>query len=346
MVKPHWILFPFSVMYGAVVRLRNLFFDIGVISIVDVGVPVISVGNMTAGGTGKTPMTVNIVRILRAAGKRPAVVSRGYGRMTKGTVVVCDGNTVLESADNGGDEPVLIAGLTQYAVVIADEDRVRGARTAVNDFGADVIVMDDGFQHRYLRRTKDILLIDAGQIPSSTHLIPAGYRREPMSSIHRAGAIVMTKMKNAEAGAAFVKNYTFGFAGQLFSSSFRPTGIRHIVGGIVQSLEIVQGHTAIAVCGIAAPEQFRKSLELCGVNVKQLFSFPDHHRFSVTDIEMIIASFRAANADFILTTEKDAVRLTGFQQQLSSLPVSALVMEAEVHQQEAWKAYLLDGILE
>jgi len=343
-VKPHWILFPFSIVYGLVVWLRNLFFEIGVLHSVDVGVPVISIGNNTAGGTGKTPLVVDVVRILMESGKKPAVISRGYGRVTHGTIVVCNGSDLLATAASAGDEPIQIARMTGHAIVIVDEDRVRGARKAIKDFGADVIVLDDGFQHRYLQRTKDIVLIDAQQPPFETMMIPAGYRRESMGSLKRADAIIVTKSESVSAAGVLLNDRRIDFEGEKFSSSYQPVGIKHLFGGIEQSLEILKGRTAVVFCGIAKPESFLKQLNACGVIIQYSEVFPDHHRFTDADISSVINRFQSSSADFILTTEKDAARLDEFEDRLTTLPVSALMMNVDVHQKEEWKQYLLDGL--
>jgi tetraacyldisaccharide 4'-kinase len=332
-------------LYALAVWLRNLFFEIGLLPVSDIGVPVISIGNITAGGTGKTPMTANVVKILQNAGKRPAVISRGYGRVSGGTVIACDGKSIQASPLMAGDEPVLLARMTDNAIVVADEDRVRGARTAVKQYGADVIVLDDGFQHRYLHRTKDIVLVDTHQLPFSTMLIPAGYRREPMGSLKRATAVMVTKAGSASEAATVMQDERMGYGGRTFSSEFTPVGIKHVFGGVGQSLEILKGHSAVVFCGIAGPEAFLKHLNECGITVREQFIFPDHHRFTDAEIAEIVASFHAAKADFILTTEKDAVRLGEFESRLVTLPVSALVMELVIHQQEAWRTYILDGIV-
>ena len=126
-----------------------------------------------------------------------------------------------------------------------------------------------------------------------------------------------------------------------FSSSFQPSGVKHIFSGIVQSVEILQGHSAIALCGIAKPESFQKSLESCGVNIKEFFDFSDHHKFTTSEIDAIVRSFHSEKADFIFTTEKDTVRLAEFANELKQLPMFALLMDVTIHQHDEWKKYLL-----
>lgn len=340
-MRPHPVLFPLSFIYGFIVWLRNLFFDIGLLRSIDVGVPVISIGNITAGGTGKTPIVMNAARIVQDSGKTVAIVSRGYGRATRGTIVACDGKRILADAVSAGDEPLMIARNLKTAVVIVDEDRVRGAKKAIDGFGAQVIILDDGFQHRYIKRTKDIVLIDAAQLPFDMMMLPAGYRREWIGSLKRANGVVITKAKNSADAENILRDDRIGFIQKKFSGSFVPSGMRHLFGGVAQTLETMKGRSAVAVCGIARPEMFFLELEKCGVSLKAVYSFPDHHAFKISEIESFIRSFHEHNADFILTTEKDGVRLQEFESILNNLPVSALIMDAAIHQQDEWKKYLL-----
>ena len=175
--------------------IRNWLFDIGILKSVDVGVPVISVGNITAGGTGKTPIVENIAKIFIEQGKKVAIVSRGFGRASRGTVVVSDGKNILAKAKDAGDEPLYLAQRFNSVIVVVDEQRVRGAQLAVTKYGAEIILLDDGFQHRYLKRDIDIVLMDSQNSPFVTSLLPAGYRREPLRSLQRANAIIWTKVK-------------------------------------------------------------------------------------------------------------------------------------------------------
>ncbi len=343
-MKPHWLFMPLVPLYGVVMMLRNWFFEIGIFQSVDVGVPVISVGNITAGGTGKTPIVKSVVSILIESGKHVAIISRGYGRSSRGTIVVSDGKNILADANSAGDEPLFLAGQLRSAVVIVDEDRVRGAKKAIKEFGANVIVLDDGFQNRYIQRLKNIVLIDVHYSPFETSLLPAGYRRELISNFKRADAVVATKVKDANEASSMLLRKEIDSIANKFSSSFQPSGIRHLFGGVKQSLEMLKGHSAIVLCGIAQPESFQQSLEQCGVRVEKYFNFSDHHKFNRNDVDKVVDSFNVNKADFIVTTEKDAVRLKDFEETLKQLPIVMLTMEVVMHQNEAWKKYILSGL--
>ncbi len=343
-MRPHPFLFPLSIIYGPAVWLRNLFFDIGIFTTTDVGVPVISVGNLTAGGTGKTPVVREVARILTGSGKRTAVISRGYGRHSEGTVIVSNGTNILADVRSAGDEPMLIAKSLAGVIVISDEDRIRGSRTAIDEYGAEVIVLDDGFQHRRIERTKDIVLMDSRQLPFETMLLPAGYRREFIGALRRADAVIITKSADVKEAESVLGDERLKNVQNRFSSSFSPSGIKHLFGGVKQSTEILRGHTVIAFCGIASPEAFRRSIEQCGASVKEIFAFADHHTFTREEIAMVVGAFHRSGADFILTTEKDAVRLDGFEGMLGAIPVSALEMDVVIHQADDWKRFVLEGI--
>ena len=341
-MKPHPVYFPLSLLYGSAVWLRNLFFDIGLFNTIDVGVPVISVGNLTAGGTGKTPIVKEIVKILLESGKKTAVVSRGYGRESTGTVIVSDGKNILVDTLSSGDEPMMIARSIPSVIVISDEDRVRGARVAIDDMGAEVIVLDDGFQHRRIHRSKNIILMDARLMPFDTMMLPAGFRREFLSSLKRADAVLITKVKDSNEADVLLTDERIGNVAHRFSSSFVPTGIKHFSGGAMQSLEILKKHSVVALCGIASPDSFQKSIEGCGAVVKEMFSFEDHHQFTRNEADAVVASFHRNGADFILMTEKDGVRLNGVSEMFHHLPVSCLVMDVEFHQYDLWKRFVLE----
>lgn len=338
-MKPHPVLFPFSLLYGCIIWARNLFFDIGILKPVDAGVPVISVGNITAGGTGKTPVVIAIGQLLIEAGRKVAVICRGYGRKSNGTVVVCDGKQILADAEKGGDEPVLIAQRLKSAVVIADKNRVRGAVRAIHEYNVEIIILDDGFQHRYLKRRIDLLLMDGNNSPFNTFLLPAGYRREPINSVKRATAVMVTKLRSAISAQPILERKEIVTQNK-FTSAFKATGIRHLYSDVLQSLVLLKGRSAIVVSGIARPQSFVSEVELLGVKVRGAVAFSDHHSYTQEDIVRILNLFAHEKTDFILTTEKDGVKLQKFKDALSIVPIFSLVMDIQVHQHERWKQYI------
>lgn len=306
-----WALAPLSALWGLAVGIRNRRFDRGE-GVTRARVPVISVGNLAVGGTGKTPMTAWLAARLAAAGRRPAIVTRGYGgRAGAGPMDVSHGSGPLVDARTGGDEPVLLATLTT-AVVVAGSDRIAGAERAV-ELGADVVVLDDGFQHRRIARDLDVVLLDAERPFGNGRLLPAGPLREPASAIARAGIVVLTRW-NGEPAPSGVK-------APIVRSRHREAGFRDAAGRAVATPA-----RAFAVCGIARPESFLGSLREAGVEIAGSRSFPDHHPFREGEIREIAHGARDRGAA-IVTTMKDLVRLSGALPEAIALHVEVEVLD-------------------
>lgn len=295
------LLLPLSWLYAAAVWLRNKCYDKGILAAHRVTVPVISVGNSTVGGTGKTPFVETIIEILLTKNKKIGIVSRGYKRTSTGTVVVSDGCALLANAEASGDEPMQIAMKFPGTVVIVDEERFRGATLAVEKFGAEVIVLDDGFQHRSLHRDLDIVMASPIRSWRDNQMLPAGYMREPVSSLTRADVVVSTV---AGAGEKFVP------ASQpVIRVQRKVKEIRSLADGVPVSIGEFAGKQSLAFCGIGNPASFRNSLEELGVEVKEFLSFPDHYSYTAGDLAEIERRMRNNSLSYVFTTEKDAVRL-------------------------------------
>ena len=334
-MKPVPALLPFSWLYGCVVVLRNFLFDSKIFTTERVGVPVISVGNITTGGTGKTPVVGLIVKMLQERNIRCAVVSRGYKRETHGLVEVSDGSSLKTTARNAGDEAFQLATRLPKAVVVVDEQRVRGARYAVEKLNAQAVVLDDGFQHRALHRDLDIVLIDAARSPFNMAMLPAGYRRDALSSLKRADAVLLTKVKpdvNVEKFKEQVGLYTNA---KFFSSSLTVRAFRRAKTGFSVDLNSVKGKQAVAFCGIGQPESFKGSLEGLGIRVSSMISFEDHHPYSDSDLRRVVAEQEKFKAEYIITTEKDLARLSSLDFS-ERYPLFYLEIEVSIHQEQEW----------
>ncbi|MCX6138746.1 MAG: tetraacyldisaccharide 4'-kinase [Ignavibacteriales bacterium] len=342
MMKPIPALAPLGWLYESGMRLRNIFFDRGVFRSVAVKVPVISVGNMTAGGTGKTPITDLIVRQLLEKGKRVAVVSRGYGRKSSGTIVVSNGKQITATAEQSGDEPMLLARRNPAVIVIVDERRVRGGAFAVEEFGAEVIVLDDGFQHRALRRDVDIVLVDAAHPPFDMAVLPAGARREPLNALRRASAVIVTKADALPDTVPLVRAIRRYTAAPVLMSTYRPLAFRRAKTGFSINMQSVTGKSAVAFCGIARPESFRAALESLGVRIDAFFAFDDHHVYAAAELQIVAEALTKNNASYIVTTEKDVARcLEGAGRELiEKEPVFFLEMQVSIDQHEAWESMI------
>jgi tetraacyldisaccharide 4'-kinase len=327
------LLLPFSWLYAVAMQLRNRLFDWGVLKSENVGVPVLSVGNLTVGGTGKTPLVEYIVRHLLQQGKRVAVVSRGYKRKSSGVVVVSDGKRVLVTAEQGGDEPVQVAWKFREAIVVVGERRVEAAREATH-LGAEAIVVDDGFQHRYLQRGLDVVVVDATKDILKDVVLPAGRMREPLSGLRRAHLVAFSNADEAVLSQADREaKLRTRFAGSFVHFRYVVQDVRRASDDGSASLEVVKRMRLLAFSGIGNHEAFEEELRRNGFAPLSDMRFSDHHQFSDGDVQMLASFARGLSADAAITTEKDVVRLranTALAGKLfSEIPVFYLRIEVE-----------------
>jgi tetraacyldisaccharide 4'-kinase len=320
-------LLPLSSLYARALETRARLYRSGALASRRVPCPVVSVGNLTFGGTGKTPFVEFLARRFRFEGRRPAVVSRGYGRESKGVVVVSEGSGPLVGADVGGDEPVAIARRVPGTIVVVGERRAEAARTAI-DRGADLILLDDGFQHLAIERDADLLLVDATDPFGGGRLPPAGRLREPLSALARADAIVLTRVDRAEPSRDTLSTLArWNPDAPVFRARIRPAGLWDERGSaLTDPRSLIRRF--VAVCGIANPAGFSRSMTELDLAAEELLAFPDHHRYARRDLERIRRAADRTGSAWILTTEKDAVKLEGKM----TLPVIALRLEVEVEE--------------
>jgi tetraacyldisaccharide 4'-kinase len=339
MKRARLLLIPVSLLYWLIVAVRNWFFEKGILKITKVGVPVISIGNISTGGVGKTPIVEMLLERLK--GKYTlSVVSRGYGRKTTGTIVANDGHGKIASAEEVGDEPSQIARKYPDVIVVVDEKRSRGAQRAV-DLGAELILLDDGFQHRYLYRDVDIVITTTREILKSDWLLPAGNRRESIGSLKRSDAIFISRCSNlSEYDQVYAKSKNFNkpvVGVQTKLRSFKPA----ISNQQSTSMDIT-GKKAIVFSGIGDPKSFDDLLADADVNVVKSLKYPDHHWYSDYDIRTIVAMKKELNADCIITTEKDVSRLIDRQTEFLK---NEQVIVAEICQKVIAGEEQLDEIL-
>lgn len=266
---------------------------------------VISVGNLTAGGTGKTPVVLALAESLCAQGRKVAVVSRGYGGRSPGPVtVVSDGERILARPPEAADEPSLLASRLPGVLVLTGPDRYAAGMRAV-ELGAEGVILDDGFQHVQLARDLDLLLLDARRPFGNGRLLPRGTLREPKGAAARAGGILITRAESPEPDVAawLCRRYP---ALPVAVSRFVPGG----VGDALTGGEVRPGRRRVfLVCGIARPSDFRRTASQAGFEAAGMMAFPDHHAYGPADVAEARARARACGAEALLTTEKDAVKL-------------------------------------
>lgn len=313
------VLRPISYCYGLGAYARLITYSSGLASRRSAAVPVVSVGNITVGGTGKTPLTIDLAERLSSAGLKVAILSRGYGRKSKGLQVVADGSGApLISVEEAGDEPFLIAQAVPEAVVIVCSSRLQSAQFAVHQFAAQVIILDDGFQHIKIRRDFDLVLWDFNDKPDKAMLVPSGRLREPLGGLSRASDIVITKVPENGAEAE-VERLTVELAqlapqANIYSCRFAPAYLTGYArdGQLAQPIKLTElaGKKVYSLCAIARPEGFLRVLADLGVVPVRVRQFADHHWFSSAQMSEIEADFIASGADLLVTTEKDLVRMT------------------------------------
>jgi tetraacyldisaccharide 4'-kinase len=297
------LLLPLSWLYGIVILVRNFFYAADIFTSEKVSKPVISVGNITTGGNGKTPCVEYIVDMLLKDGRIPAVVSRGYSRKSKGVVVVSDGKGEFADVAQSGDEPLQIAKKFPRAIVVIGEKKVDAARKAVL-LGADCIIADDAFQHRQIARTLDIVLCGEELAMGKNTLLPAGNGREPLGSLSRAN-IVLTSSADKNAAETNLRHYSY--APLVFFETV-PVGIVLPLRNETHPIEFMQGKRIFAFTGIANPKRFLATATSIGGVVVGAKHFGDHHWFTEEELRSVVAEAKRNNA-VIATTEKDWQRI-------------------------------------
>jgi tetraacyldisaccharide 4'-kinase len=320
---PRAILRTLSLPYGAAVALRNRLYDRGLLRQTKLPCPVISVGNLTVGGTGKTPTVIFIANVLKERGYRPAVLSRGYGGNAGDSVnIVSDGNRILLGWRDAGDEPILIAGAVPGVPVLTGPKRALTGIAAVKRFGADVLILDDAFQHRALFRNLDIVLVDTVRPFGNGFILPRGPLREMPEALRRAHLIIRT---GAETDPTDPLQGASGLPS--FRGVHRPLGLVEAKTGRVLPLAELKGLKVCAFAGIGRPEAFRKSLTGLGAELASFRAFPDHHPYSRADIDALRRLAGENGAGRIVTTEKDAVRLADHPDFLKEVSLLRIGME-------------------
>jgi tetraacyldisaccharide 4'-kinase len=300
------LLYPFTVFYFILITCRNILFDKNIFKIHIFSIPVISIGNISTGGTGKTPFTIYLAGLLKGHYTKVAIISRGYHRKSKGLVVVSDGKGNIKSAEQCGDEPVLIARKLPESIVIVSENRVKGVAKAVNDFLCDLVLLDDAFQHRWINRNCDIVLLHHTLSIYNKYLLPTGNLRETYSSLKRAHLVVFTNVENADVDINWLGKY---YSGSVFTSTYSPEYYLDPLSGKKYLSDQILGKTAVVFCGIAQPQFFKKMLDKQGIEIRDMVLFPDHYNYTEKDIVKIEKKAMKLNCDFIITTEKDLIKI-------------------------------------
>lgn len=328
------MLVPLDVLYRAITQTRLAAYDRGLLRVNKLPVPVISIGNLTTGGTGKTPLVEWVCRTLGRKQRRVCVLTRGYGRPNPNSrVIVSDGSTVLASSTEAGDEPFLLAqNLKGIAAVISDPNRSEAGNWAIDNLGAEVFVLDDGFQHLALARDLNIVTIDATDAWGGGRLLPAGRLREPRSGLSRADCVVVTRAdQSTKLDTLESEIQRFIGARPLIRSEMIVKGISRMNSEMLQET-ITLPKPAAAFCALGNPESFFELLRRSAINPVFTRTFRDHHHYTQADVDSLIQESKKAGAQSVITTAKDAVKL---QQSKFELPCYVLNIEISIDDEDS-----------
>ena len=327
------LLFPLyllSIPYGGFVRARSLLYSLQLLKPKTLPCPVISIGNITAGGTGKTPLVMSLAKGLMERGIFVAILSRGYKGKKASQQVVSDGKTIFLSPEESGDEPFLMAKACKGIPVLTGKDRFLGGRVALQRFGVKGMLLDDGYQHLPLRRDINILLIDSEIGFGDRTLLPRGILREPLSHLRRAHVFLLTKAEDPEAFRPLEKTiHEIHPQAPLYHSHYEPVSL---VGpeGEEEEPSSPKGKRVLALSGVANPNYFSSLLRKCGMEVVREVIFPDHHLYTTRDLFSI--DEKGKGVDCIVTTEKDMVKLKKLN--VLHLPIRALRIEMKIWEEK------------
>ena len=326
-----------AALFAAAVALRGFLYHIGVLRPNPLGIQVISIGNVTAGGTGKTPVTEIFARTLAAEGRKVAILSRGYRRkeapwwrrILTGVVdpplVVSDGRRVLLDPEVGGDEPYMLASNLPGVAVVVDRNRVKAGRYAIKRLGCDTIILDDGFQYKRLKHSIEVLLVDSTNPFGNGRMLPRGILREPARHLKRADIIFLTKCRG-DVSEVREEIRRFNPKAEIVECNHTPKSLKDVWSREEFPLSWLDGKTVCTLSGIASPKGFENSLRHLGSKVVWCERYADHHRYAPSEVLYALNRTADMGADALVTTEKDAVRFP----RLETSPVKCLYLRIAI----------------
>lgn len=343
----------FSIFFERVVQLRLFLYRKRIFRERTLGCLVISIGNLTVGGTGKTPVVEKFARALQAGGRRVAILSRGYksvprqrssrlDRLLKRNLhpprLVSDGKTLLLDSLTAGDEPYMLAQNLKDVIVLVDPDRVKAGRVAIDQWKADTLLLDDGMQFLSLKHRLDIVLIDRQAPFGNEFMLPRGTLREPPQNLRRASYIFITKSTEDSNDELIQRIRRYNRTAEIIACAHRPKYLQNTLTGERLPLETLQGTYVGSICAIAAPESFEGGLKSLGAQVDLAVRYIDHHRFSEAELRSFITRCHRRDLAMAVTTEKDWVRMPRLPQSELKVPVYFLRVEIEILSgHESWE---------
>lgn len=333
---------PFVPVYAYIIKTRNWLFDKGWFKVKKCAAKVISIGNITVGGSGKTPAVIYITGILKDQGKKAGILSRGYRRKSKGYLLVSDGKDIKCSVDECGDEMYYVTTETGVPTSVC-ERRVRGARNFIRDTKVETIVLDDAFQHRWIHRDLDIVIIDQRFLLKfdslEQNMLPLGMMREPFSSLERADMIIINR-KFSDKKPVPEKLLPYFEGKKIFNGFYNAEGFFDVKTHQFFPVHDFVGQKSLIVCGIARPYSFFGVLEQNNIDFTNKMIFPDHKDYTEREIQAIRKQFYDSNAHSVLTTQKDAVKFSKFSKELDDIDIYFLKIGLKIEEEELFKENL------
>jgi tetraacyldisaccharide 4'-kinase len=344
------LLYALSFIYGRLVQLRLFLYRHRIFREHTLGCLVISIGNLTVGGTGKTPIVEKFARALRAGGRRVAILSRGYKSIPgpaprKGLFakkqplpprVVSDGKSLLLDSRTAGDEPYMLANNLKDVVVLVDKDRVKSGLFAIKELKADTLLLDDGLQYLHLKHRLDIVLIDRQAPFGNEYLLPRGTLREPPRNLRRASYIFITKSTGEPNDELIERIRRYNRTAEIIECAHQPLHLQNVLTGEQVPLERLRDTYVGSICGIAAPESFEDGLRKLGARLELSKRYTDHHRYTEAELQSFITRCVRRDLEMIVTTEKDAVRFPRLPK--TDVPIYFLRVEIEILSgHESWE---------
>ena len=351
-----WLLAGLSGIYWVIVQARLALYRSRILRSHSHGCLVISVGNLTVGGTGKTPVVEMLARALQEGGRRVAILSRGYksvprplmlrilDKFTKNKSlfmprVVSDGQSLLLDSRTAGDEPFMLANNLRGVVVLVNRDRVKSGIYAIRNFQSDTLILDDGLQYIRMRHGLEVVLIDRQAPFGNDHMLPRGTLREPPGNLCRATHIFLTKCDGGDNSAVIARIRQHNRTADIIECAHRPKHLRNFSTGEIKPLDFLRGLRIGSLCGIAVPDSFENALRKLDAGIELSKTYTDHHRYTAREVENFIRRCGRRGIDAIITTEKDAVRIPRILD--PEVPLYYLRVEIEILAgQAAWDRFV------
>ncbi|PKL84177.1 MAG: tetraacyldisaccharide 4'-kinase [Ignavibacteriae bacterium HGW-Ignavibacteriae-3] len=340
------LLSPVAVVYSVITKIRNWLFDKNIFPSTKVKARVVSVGNLTVGGSGKTPAVMMIAEMLKTKGIKVGLLSRGYGRNSLGYVFASDGKSMKVTVDQCGDEMYFMADELKLPAAVA-ERRVSGARNFIKDSNIETIVLDDAFQHRWIYRDLDVVIFDQRFLDMSQKLeqriLPIGSMRESFKSLDRADVIIINrKFSDKIEIPEKLKKY---FEGKIiFTGYYEAVGIFDVKTHHFFEMSEFQGQKSLVVCGVARPFSFLNVLEKNKIDFTNKMIFDDHKNYSLNEVQLIRKKFYDTNAYSVLTTQKDAVKFIQYSKELDDIDIYYLKIELRLDDQKNFNDIIFNSI--